>query len=391
MHLYLSDKYNNTLITMIRRLLLLAFAAIVISCGSAIEQPLHTEVLFSRGYAGYDTFRIPALIRTGDGTLIAFAEARKNASGDAGHIDLVQRRSLDGGYTWGELEIVWSDGKNTCGNPSPVYDEHTGRLLLLTTWNRGDDIERAIRSRESQDTRRAFVLYSDDQGATWSEAREITESVKDTAWTWYATGPCHALQLKKGPHKGRLVIPCDYGLYPSGGGSHIIYSDDHGETWHRGAEYPDGNESTAAELPDGEIIFNMRVGLPVEEHRENGYGRLVAYSRDGGETLEGGGFEPALIEPRCQGSIVNYTRKGRLTNTLLFSNPKSVQRVRMTISKSDDGGRSWEPVYLATEEPSGYSDLAVMPDGNVALLFETGVRRYFETIEFRLLPAEIFR
>ncbi|MEQ9068881.1 MAG: sialidase family protein, partial [Gimesia chilikensis] len=91
----------------------------------ALEAVTRTTV-FEKGEAGYHGFRIPALLVTPKGTLLAFAEARKNNLGDSGDIDLVLKRSSDNGKTWSPLAVLWNDGENTCGNPCPVVDESTG-------------------------------------------------------------------------------------------------------------------------------------------------------------------------------------------------------------------------------------------------------------------------
>ena len=114
--------------------------------------------LFVEGDAGYAGYRIPAIVRAADGALLAFAEARRNDKHDAGDIDLVMRRSTDGGRTWGPTTVVWDDGANTCGNPAPVVTGRRGEIVLLATWNAGGDRERAIERNAASDTRRVFVL-----------------------------------------------------------------------------------------------------------------------------------------------------------------------------------------------------------------------------------------
>jgi sialidase-1 len=148
-----------------------------------------SKVIFKSGEEGYQCFRIPAIITAADGSLLAFAEGRKKNCGDAGDIDLVMKKSLDGGYNWSKLEIVWDDAGNTCGNPAPILDKKSGHIVLLSTWNLGSDHEPQIIEGKSKDTRRVFVLRSEDNGMHWSVPREITTDVKLPNWTWYATGP----------------------------------------------------------------------------------------------------------------------------------------------------------------------------------------------------------
>lgn len=329
-------------------------------------------VVYRNGDCGYACFRIPALVKAADGTLLAFAEARRDGTADRGDIDLVVRRSADGGRTWGEQIVVWDDGENTCGNPAPVVVRETGRIVMLGTWNKGGDHERDIEAGRAEDTRRVYSMYSDDHGRTWSEPVQITSSVKLPGWTWYATGPCHAIQKARAPHKGRLVIPANHKrVNPDGSiasNSHLVYSDDGGATWHLGAvSQPGGNESTVAELSNGDLMLNMR-------HYDRGDSlRLCAVSRDGGATWDRTWEETQLVEPRCQGSLLNYApRGGKPSRTLLFSNPRSLRRENMSIGVSRDNGRTWSRFVTVWKGRAAYSDLAALPDGSVGILYENG-------------------
>ena len=157
--------------------------------------------------------------------------------------------------------MIWDDAANTCGNPCAVVDRNTGVISLLVTWNRGDDREPQIIDQTSNDTRRVFVTQSTDDGRTWAPPREITGEVKQSNWTWYATGPGGGIQIENGLHKGRLLVPCDHieartkHYY-----SHIIYSDDHGESWKLGGRTPahQVNECEVVELAGGRLMLNMR-------------------------------------------------------------------------------------------------------------------------------------
>src|SRR4051794_6256200 len=143
---------------------------------------LEQFAVFVSGQGGYHTYRIPSLIATGKGTVLAFCEGRKDGGGDAGDIDLLLRRSHDGGRTWEKPQVIWDDGPNTCGNPCPVSDAKTGTIWLLLTHNLGRDTERMIVDGTSQGTRTVWVTRSSDEGASWSRPEEITAAVKRPNW-----------------------------------------------------------------------------------------------------------------------------------------------------------------------------------------------------------------
>ena len=336
--------------------------------------------IYKPGEKGYTCFRIPSIITTPKGTLLAFAEGRKNDCGDAGDIDLVMKRSEDGGKTWSDLQIIWDDSANTCGNPTPVIDRQTGAIVLLSTWNYGGDHEKAIKDLTGKDTRRVFVLTSADDGHSWSAPKEITAAVKPHRWTWYATGPGRGIQLTRGKYNGRLVIPCNHVLAGSKASfSHVIYSDDHGLHWKLGGIAQDStNESTLAELSDGHLMLNMR-------NTGRSRYRQIAVSSNGGKKWRNARFDSTLIEPVCEASLITCTRAGS-KESLLFSNPaNATARKEMTIRVSYDDGRTWPVQRLLYAGPSAYSCLTVLPDGNIACLYEAGIRKPYEGIALDII------
>ena len=366
-------------------LLALVLAALADAAWAAAPVPLQIEV-FKSGEDGYHTFRIPSAIVTPKGALLAFCEGRKRGSGDAGDIDLVLKRSGDGGRTWSAMQVVWDDGANTCGNPCPIVDRDTGTIWLLLTWNRGDDPEPRIIARTSKDTRRVFVSRSTDDGVTWTAPKEITGDAKLTNWTWYATGPGAAIQIQRGPHRGRLVIPCDHieagtkRYY-----SHVIYSDDHGETWKLGGSTPQHqvNECEVVELTGNRLLLNMR------NYDRSQRTRQVAISRDGGLTWTDQRHAPELIEPICQASIRRYAwPDDRGKSILLFSNPASTKREKMTVRLSYDEGETWPCARELWPGPAAYSCLTVLPDKTIGCLYERGSKNPYETIVFARFPLE---
>ncbi|MCC7374225.1 MAG: exo-alpha-sialidase [Verrucomicrobiales bacterium] len=355
-----------------------------ISARSEDPVPYRTRVFVS-GTGGYHTYRIPALSTTSQGTLLAFAEGRRNGGADAGDIDLLLRRSRDGGQSWESVQTVWDDGPNTCGNPCPVLDRETGTIWLLLTWNRGDDHETDIIAQRSTDTRRVFVARSTDDGVTWSQPREITASTKLTNWTWYATGPGAGIQLERGPRRGRLMIPCDH--IEAGTRryfSHVIYSDDHGATWSLGGSTPKDqvNECEVAELADGRLLLNMRNYDPSKKTRQQ------AISADGGKTWTDQQLVPELVEPICQASLRRMAwPTPNQPGVLLFSNPASTRRERLTVRANFDEGRTWPKSKLVENGPSAYSCLTRLANGEAGLLYETGDKGPYEALVFARFPV----
>jgi sialidase-1 len=327
--------------------------------------------VFVSGKGGYHTYRIPAIVASNKGTLLAFCEGRKTGQGDAGDIDMVLRRSTDGGKTWGEMQLVHEEGgdkKITIGNPSPVVDQSTGFIWLPMTRN-NDDV---------------LVTHSEDDGATWSKPRVITEDVKAKDWNWYATGPGNGIQLTRGKHAGRLVIPCDHRVagspdWKKTGHSHVIYSDDHGQTWKRGEATPSHgmNECAVVERTDGSLLLNMR------SYRGKAC-RAVAVSTDGGATWSESTDDETLVEPVCQASLIRYSwPAGEMKSRILFVNPASRGRDKLTIRLSEDEGATWPASKLIYAGSAAYSNAIALPDGQVGVLFE---RDGYKRISFATFP-----
>lgn len=338
------------------------------------EEPFLTQTdLFIYGTNGYDTYRIPAIIVTTKGTLLAFCEGRTHHGGDSGDIDLLLKRSSDNGQTWSEQQIVWDDGTNTCGNPCAVVDRDTGTIWLLMTHNLGVDEEYAIIDGTSQSTRTVWVTHSIDDGRTWTRPKEITNTAKQPDWTWYATGPGAGIQLKN----GRLVTPCDHIEATSNKYySHVIYSDDHGQTWQLGGSTPTDqvNECEVVELDDGTLLLNMR---NYDRARKN---RAVAVSKDSGLSWSAVTHDETLIEPICQASIRRLTLKQHSNKTrILFSNPASRDdRANMTVRLSYDEGKAWPVAKQINQGPSAYSCLSVLSDRSIVCFYERGHEHPYE-------------
>lgn len=354
-----------------------------LAMATAEDGKFPVTTVFEAGQEGYPIYRIPAIVQAANGDLLAFCEARQG--GDASEIDLVMKRSTDGGASWESLQVVQESddflkffGDDpppiTVGNPAPVVDlldpEHSGRIWLPFTLEND----------------RVFVCFSDDDGCTWSPPREITADVKKDTWGWYATGPVHSIQIQRGPHRGRLVVPADHRLGEGGQdrgacGAQVILSDDHGKTWRLGAvdeTYDDGleaNETTVVELADGRLYFNAR--------NQNGKAagtRGEAFSDTGGEDFEPPdsswqAFSPAspiLDLPVVQGALLQAGK-----GLILFSGPDEdgptgKGRSDLRLRYSTDEARSWSDGPLIHEGPAAYSDMVVVSADMIGVLFEAG-------------------
>ncbi|MEU6257938.1 sialidase family protein [Streptomyces sp. NPDC047043] len=348
------------------------------------------QVLFKAAQdPGYACFRIPAIVRTTDGTLLAFAEGRVLNCGDAADIDIVLKRSTDGGRTWGPLQVVNEGGGDTHGNPAPIVDRQTGRILLAETYNTG----RADGSSCSVPCDRTpHLQYSDDDGVTWSAPRDLSGEILPADWnSWYATGPVHGIQLTRGRHAGRLVFGVNTetwdGSRVTANHAALIVSDDGGDHWRIGAtdSWPIGvdgtfrqkpSELTLTERTDGSVLVSGRE----QDGTDLGH-RTQAVSRDGGSSFVGPFRDlPDLYTPQVQGSML------RLGDRILLACPGDPDRRRtMMIRSSYDGGRTWDSVdrgTVVTADWSGYSDMARIDHDTVGLMYEGGAVDARDEIRF---------
>ena len=294
-------------------------------------------------------YRIPALAVSKKGTILAFAEARRVGGADIGDIDAVVKRSEDGGKTWGP-EIVIFDSKGlSVNNPCPVVDPKTGRIwICMGRWDSGTSTSQ-------------HISYSDDDGKTWAEPKDITKTLHDQLKPGvkiYIPGPGAGIVLARGKNAGRLVIPM--GFAPL-----VVYSDDHGETWKVGGSGGTAmGEARCVELCDGSVLFNGRTGKKK---------RALAIVPEGGtKDSDKTWYADELPDPSCQGAVFRHSwPKDGKPGLILYSGPGvDAARARGTLFGSYDDGKTWPWKLVYYEGGSGYSDACVLPDGRVAVLFE---------------------
>jgi sialidase-1 len=334
--------------------------------------------LFVSGMHGIHTVRIPSLLMTQDGTVLAMCEGRLHSRDDDGQIAILLRRSGNGGITWGRVQIVVSEPDMTCGNPCLVQCQESGVVWLLFCKNvarRGEDI-----ICRGEALRTVWLTASTDDGETWSSPEEITAEVKQHEWTWYATGPGHGIQLAG----GRLVVPCDHVVgqdYDRGTDphhAHVIVSDDGGKSWRAaGVIGQDTNECAVVELSDGSVYLNAR-------GNRGTVCRAVTRSLDQGESFDPLSWDETLIEPICQGSLIRHPN-----GITFFANPAGRIRERLTLRASSNDCQTWNAGHVLQAGPAAYSDLAIAPDGSVLCLFERGVEHPYERLTLARLDVVV--
>ena len=346
-------------------------------------EPAITHVdVFKSGTEGYHTFRIPAIETAPDGSLVALAEARKHSQEDPGFgkqdIDLVCKRSTDGGRTWSAMKLIEDPGELwSAANPATVVDRQNGRVWLLYLRSRPG--RSTLTSRPGTDDMQTLARSSDDNGATWSEPIELTAVARDLAdkesWRASVVGPGGAICTSK----GRLVAPAwktlPFGVF-------TIHSDDHGRTWQRGQMVPGqnlGDENQLVELADGRILMDIR--------QQSGPHRWLATSSDGGKTWSeprpGAGVTPVAC------AIERYTLKsaGDDRNRILWTGPKGPGRANLVVRVSYDEGQTFTGERLisaapASGYPAAYSDLTILKDKTVGVLWERGAEQGYQFITF---------
>lgn len=352
--------------------LLIVISVFVFACKTThtitSSAPLFDSTVVFAPAGEYASMRIPALVITKKGTLLAFCEGRINTASDWADMDMIMRRSTDGGKTWGANVIIAArkSGEPT-SNATPIVDKD-GTIHLLY----------------QRDYAKAYYTFSKDDGLTWSPAADITYAFDafkpEYDWKVLAPGPGHSIQLTN----GRLLVPVWLAnpVKTTPRRAHApsciatVYSDDLGKTWKRGeiiadnaTDFKNPSETMAIQLKDGRVMVNIR---NVTEKRRRG----ISYSKDGISGWTKPVFDDALFEPICMATIIRWK------DDILFINPDSRDTARnnrrnLTAKISHDDGKTWPVEKVLNPGPSGYSDVAVGPDGTVYCLYETNAGNGF--------------
>jgi sialidase-1 len=366
--------------------ILLSITGIITANGQAKEVPV-----FVSGTDGFKSFRIPAIIKAPDGSLMAFCEGRLNGSGDFGNIKIVMKRSRDSGKTWGDIKTIATNDTLQTDNSAPVVDMTDpaylkGRIFLF--YNTGNVSESKLR--RGLGVREVWYKTSVDNGASWSAPVNITLQVHkpkqpnfnkaynfNEDWRSFANTPGHAIQFVAGKYKGRIYIAANHSAGEpqkkyADGRAFGYYTDDHGKTFKisEDVNMPGGNEVMAAELTGNKLMMNIRNQLG------NVKQRIVSISNDGGKSWNTTRFDNHLLDPVCQGSILNIG--GKMKNVLAVCNDAdTTNRDNLTLRISFDEGKSWKINKVIAKAPEGYkgdysaySDLVKLADDTVGILYE---------------------
>jgi sialidase-1 len=328
---------------------------------------------------GYPAIRIPSIVTTQQGTLLAFAEGRQG--GDHSENDLIMKRSVDNGNTWSEVIVLNDQGKLSLNNPQAVVLD-SGKILLM--YQRSKLGEHKASDGYGPDSFFTFIQTSTDDGLSWSEPRDISKQVKrEKRITSVAAGPGIGIVLQHGPRQGRIIMPYNQGPF-NDWRVYAVYSDDDGQTWQMGDVVPEdgkghGNEVQMVELPDGRVMLNARAqGSTATKHRK------IAFSDDAGQTWSKLKIDENLIDPTCQAAILRYSWPTEGKSRILFSNPASQsQRANGVLRISYDEGQTWQNQVSIYPNGFAYSCLTRLQDDRIGVLFE---RDGYKTISFTAIP-----
>jgi len=351
------------------------------------DQNLEHIIVFKRGEDGYHTYRIPSVVQAPDGTLITFAEGRRDNSGDPGngHIDLVYKLSHNGGRNWSSLRLLEKSKEGWgASNPTAVVSKRTGRVLILYDgWKPGKGGNISHYSQPGTLDNQLWMRFSDDNGNTWSDAHDITDQGRDIKrWSNAVFGPGHGIETGT----GRLVIPVNAsGKFADDTlktASFALFSDDGGQSWKRGEQINAyTTENQIVELDNGQLMINAR-------QKESVSTRWVALSNDQGQTW--GQPFPGQVCAQICAALIRYPNPQEQKNELLlWSGIKGPGRSNLVLQLSSDQGKSFSVEMLIGRGPSAYSDMTLIDESDAGIIWEGGIERPYEKIFFTRIPREI--
>ena len=334
------------------------------------------QVLAARGIAGHRQYRIPALVVSTRGTVLAAYDGRPNLDDLPNTIDLLLRRSFDHGVTWeSQQNIRTGTGLNGYGDPSLLVDRSTGRIFCFHAAGTHAGFFEAIEGLEPEDAvQHVDLSYSDDDGQNWNH-RRLTAQLKREGITGIFAAAGAGIQLAQGPYAGRLIQQMVI-LLRGEIRAAAAYSDDHGENWVLGEPTStEANENKVVELPDGKVLLNSRA--------KNA--RLQAISEDGGHSFGPLSSVESLPDPSDNGSIFALPSTGVDDGFLLATNNRDTSLRRNTVlSVSRDHGQAWKPAATIWAGSSAYSTGAILADGSLGILYE---RNGYREIVFARMEA----
>jgi len=349
----------------------------VTSYASRCAQPeiRHADV-FTSGLDGYHSYRIPAIETAPDGSQLAFAEARRYNRADPGmeenDIDLVMKRSSDGGMTWSSMKVIEDPGERwSAANPATVVDKTNGRIWLF--YVRSKPGRSSVTARAGTEDMQTLARTSGDNGVTWSEPIDLTKAARDMSdpnWRVSVVGPGGPIQDRR----GRLIAPAWKRDPP---GVFAILSADHGRTWQRGQMVPGtqgGNENQLVELSDGRVLMDFR--------QDSGPQRWRAVSNDGGKTWSEPREAVTVSPVACAVERYRLRSAGRDRDRLLWTGPKGPGRLNLVIRVSHDEGQTFPVERPVSEGYAAYSDLTILKDKSAGILWERGVQQGYQFITF---------
>lgn len=338
--------------------------------------------------------------------IIAFAEGRVNGGADFGNIKIVSKFSEDQGKHWSPLQVVASYDHWQVGNAAPVVDlldpaYPNGKIYLF--YNTGNVSEFDLR--QGKGIREVWFISSVDNGATWSAPVNITHQVhypngfmdgrkysNEKDWRTYANTPGHAIQCLDGKYKGRIYIPANHSEGAAKSNfrdyyAHGYYSDDHGKTFHasNSLNIAGSNEATAAFISNDRLIMNVR-NQPGDKKL-----RIVAYSNNGGENFEPAKYDTNLMDPVCEGAILNIGTRKRKSVLAFVNNADTLNRNHLSLKISYDEGVTWpyeqiidgtNDAQIAKNDYTAYADLIKLGRKKIGVLYE---KQQYTKMVFKLI------